>query len=49
MLVFALSGGDYINKDGSGFKSIWGGYFDDENFTLNHHGAGYISMANAGQ
>ncbi|KAH9509371.1 hypothetical protein Btru_045743 [Bulinus truncatus] len=46
---FVVQGGDYDKKDGSGIKSIWGGYFDDENFTLKHTGAGWVSMANAGK
>jgi peptidyl-prolyl isomerase H (cyclophilin H) len=31
-----IEGGDIISQDGTGFISIYGQHFDDENFVLNH-------------
>lgn len=48
-LSLQLTGGDFSAKDGSGSKSIYGPYFDDENFNLNFYGPGWIAMANKGK
>ncbi|XP_002733232.1 peptidyl-prolyl cis-trans isomerase 6-like [Saccoglossus kowalevskii] len=44
-----IFGGDVVYGNGTGVYSIFGKYFADENFKLEHYGAGWVSMVNHGK
>lgn len=43
-----IQGGDIEHKDGAGGESIYGKYFEDENYAVPHDKPGIIGMANKG-
>ncbi|XP_054778642.1 peptidyl-prolyl cis-trans isomerase CYP21-1 isoform X3 [Prosopis cineraria] len=45
---FVIQGGDIVHQDGSGYESIYGGTFPDENFKIKHSHAGVVAMVNSG-
>ena len=46
---YYFSGGDFVNFNGTGGESIYGGTFEDEEFILNHDRPYLLSMANRGK
>jgi len=46
---FMVQGGDITSEDGTGGKSIYGPFYNDEPFIHSHNGTGYVAMANLGR
>ncbi|XP_063934501.1 uncharacterized protein LOC135146266 [Zophobas morio] len=45
---FLIQGGDIVYNNGTGTISIYGKFFDDENFVIKFNGPGIVGMANGG-
>lgn len=45
---FMIQGGDNVNFDGTGGESIYGEFFDNENYELPHNNVGLLAMAHKG-
>jgi peptidyl-prolyl cis-trans isomerase B (cyclophilin B) len=45
---FVVQGGDFVNRDGTGFISIYGTVFNDENFIIKNRRR-FVNMANKGK
>ncbi|XP_040295972.1 peptidyl-prolyl cis-trans isomerase G isoform X3 [Bufo bufo] len=46
---FMIQGGDFSEGNGRGGESIYGGFFEDENFSVKHNKEFLLSMANRGK
>ena len=49
MFSILLKGGDFSEHSGRGGESIYGGFFEDENFDRKHDRPYLLSMANRGK